>query len=56
MTGPRTETQSPIREITAEEAVAVIGGARGWVNPFDIYAFNPQPDPPAKPIMPVQVL
>jgi hypothetical protein len=51
-----TERKYGIRELTADELLAVSGGAdlhnsvamQPWVSPLAIHGFNPQPDPPAR--------
>ena len=51
MTELKADTDKQIRDLTGEEINAVNGGAILYVNPGDIHGFNPQPDPPAMPIV-----
>jgi hypothetical protein len=51
MTELKTDTSTQIRDLTAEETQAVCGGAFLWVSPLIIHGFNPQPDPPAMPVL-----
>lgn len=46
-----TETNTHIRELTRDEQHAVCGGALVWTSPAAIRGFNPQPDPPAIPVV-----
>jgi hypothetical protein len=47
MTELKADTSKLVRELTAEEIQAIVGGA---VDAF--LWFNPQPDPPAMPLAP----
>jgi hypothetical protein len=46
-----TNTNTHIRELTVVEQHAVFGGALVWTSPAVIRGFNPQPDPPAIPVV-----
>jgi hypothetical protein len=46
-----TNTNTQIRDLTADEQHAVTGGALVWTSPAAIRGFNPQPDPPAIPVV-----
>ena len=47
MTALNTVTETPIRELTADETHAISGAAFSYTSPLAICGFNPQPDPPA---------
>ena len=58
MTEAKSGVGQPIRLLAVEELRAVAGGAdlhaaamRLWVSPLAIHGFNPQPDPPAMPLV-----
>ena len=57
MTELKGGTSEQIRELSGDEMQAAAGGSASssaattrWVNPLDLYGFNPQPDPPAMPV------